>query len=350
MLPASTWGSIPIPNVFNLLRLYYRRTAINHDPESKVGFAQDDLQDAHPRPAVVHSNPVSPPVEILSTIGSSSTPAQVHSLAPFSNLTSFKLAEWFWASGSRKSLKDFRLLVDIISDPSFSIADVADANWAKLFSELSSPGNKTAIRGAPEIGGCEDSDDDEWQDSDRWIETPLKIEVPFHRQMKNSGVDIHLAGTLHHRSILAILEQVISQPQDFHSLHFHPFRRMWKPNVSAPPVSVYDELYTSDSFIQADRELQDSSPNPSDSPGTERVIIALMFWSDKTQLAPFGGAELWPLYMFIGNQSKWRRCKGSSNTCHHVAFFESVRPLSLSPVVHVAYSRCGSFPPTSTNI
>jgi hypothetical protein len=54
-----------------------------------------------------------------------------------------------------------------------------------------------------------------------------------------------------------------------------------------------------------------------------------MFWSDATQLANFGDAKLWPLYMFFGNESKYQRGKPSSNRCEHVAYFESVRLPSL---------------------
>ena len=34
-----------------------------------------------------------------------------------------------------------------------------------------------------------------------------------------------------------------------------------------------------------------------------------MFWSDSTQLTQFGTAKLWPLYVFFGNESKYRRCQ-----------------------------------------
>jgi hypothetical protein len=51
-----------------------------------------------------------------------------------------------------------------------------------------------------------------------------------------------------------------------------------------------------------------------------------MFWSDATHLTNFRNAKLWPLYMFFGNESKYRRCKLSCNACEHVAYFETVRP------------------------
>jgi hypothetical protein len=53
-----------------------------------------------------------------------------------------------------------------------------------------------------------------------------------------------------------------------------------------------------------------------------------MFWSDSTQLASFGDASLWPLYMFMGNESKYRRCKPSQHLCSHVAYFKKVCALA----------------------
>jgi hypothetical protein len=48
-----------------------------------------------------------------------------------------------------------------------------------------------------------------------------------------------------------------------------------------------------------------------------------MFWSDATHLANFGTAKLWPIYMFLGNLSKYIRAEPTSNACHHVAYIPS---------------------------
>jgi len=37
----------------------------------------------------------------------------------------------------------------------------------------------------------------------------------------------------------------------------------------------------------------------------EKVVAALMFWSDTTHLATFGTARMWPIYMLFGNLSKY---------------------------------------------
>ena len=54
-----------------------------------------------------------------------------------------------------------------------------------------------------------------------------------------------------------------------------------------------------------------------------------MFWSDATHLTQFGNSQLWPCYLFIGNESKYRWCKPSCNSCSHIAYFQKVRAQSI---------------------
>lgn len=65
-------------------------------------------------------------------------------------------------------------------------------------------------------------------------------------------------------------------------------------------------------MIEEYENLQSSPPelNEGGQPCTlERVIVGLMFWSDATQLANFGYAKAWPLYLFLANQSNSYRAK-----------------------------------------
>jgi hypothetical protein len=81
-------------------------------------------------------------------------------------------------------------------------------------------------------------------------------------------------------------------------------------------------MYTSPAFAEAHRELQNSSPEPDcDLPW---VVMALMFWSDGTQLTSFGSAQLWPCYLSFGNESKYCWCKPTHHLFNHVAYFQAV--------------------------
>ena len=56
----------------------------------------------------------------------------------------------------------------------------------------------------------------------------------------------------------------------------------------------------------------------------EKVVAALMFWSDATHLASFGTAKLWPIYMLFGNLSKYVRCQPDSGATKHVAYIPTL--------------------------
>ncbi|RXW21632.1 hypothetical protein EST38_g4229 [Candolleomyces aberdarensis] len=49
-----------------------------------------------------------------------------------------------------------------------------------------------------------------------------------------------------------------------------------------------------------------------------------MLASDSTHLTSFGDAQLWPCYLFFGNESKYRRCQPSQHLCHQIAYFEKL--------------------------
>ena len=60
-------------------------------------------------------------------------------------------------------------------------------------------------------------------------------------------------------------------------------------------------------------------------PMLETVVMAILIWSDSTHLASFGSASLWPIYMFLGNQSKYARACPSKRPARTFAYFPSVR-------------------------
>src|SRR6202043_1749677 len=121
----------------------------------------------------------------------------------------------------------------------------------------------------------------------------------------------------YHRSIVSVVRERICSPAHHNSFHYEPYDLKWQPANSSVPVSVHGELYTSTAFIQAHTDLQNSPPEPNCN--LPRVIVALMFASDATHLTSFGDVKLWPLYLYFGNESKYRRCKPSQNLCCHVA-------------------------------
>ena len=106
-------------------------------------------------------------------------------------------------------------------------------------------------------------------------------------------------------------------------MHFtEPYVLHWHPPHKTHEIGVHGEFFTSEFFINAHNQLQNSPPEL----GCELpcCIVALMFWSDATQLTAFGDAKLWPLYMYFRNESKYTRWQPSAYLCDHIAYFQTV--------------------------
>lgn len=101
-----------------------------------------------------------------------------------------------------------------------------------------------------------------------------------------------------------------------------PSRSVTQPSSDSPPECLYGELYTADAMIAEQKKLESQCSEPDD---IEPVIAAIMLYSDSTHLANFGTASLWPMYAFIGNQSKYIRAKPTSFAAHHLAYISKVR-------------------------
>ncbi|THH14694.1 hypothetical protein EW146_g5665, partial [Bondarzewia mesenterica] len=151
---------------------------------------------------------------------------------------------------------------------------------------------------------------------------------------KSSGEFDRLIDTLRHPDFkLHELEginfaQETSRLDRYLSNHNNPFderdgwqtqaSQFWSAAAGEPPVRIHSEIYTSDSMLEAYKEIQAIPREPGDE--YERVVAPLMLWSDSTHLANFGNAAAWPFYLLFGSQSKYTRGKPTSNACHHLAY------------------------------
>jgi hypothetical protein len=283
-------------NVFGIFRRYHGPEFPRHDPEREINLS-------------ILSNIPAPPKETLATSVSSA-------FHPYPNENSFLLGDWYWNHGSQKSQEDFKKLLDIVGSAKFSPRDVRGTSWNRINQAM----------------GVNDWDEGEWVDEDAgWQKSDISIRVPFHRFLDNPGVRVYTVKNFYHRSLTSIIQERLKNDAENNChFHFEPFELLWKPDLSSlannpddAAIRLYGELYTSPAFINAHWELQDITGEPNcDLP---RVVVGLMFWSDATLLATYGHAKLWPLYMAFANDSKYQRCKPTSNLYEHVAYFEQVK-------------------------
>lgn len=296
-------------NSFGLFRRYHSPTLPTHDPESRTTLAM--LSNAPE--TLSNSQFVNPPDSTtfdISDVGSE--------FYPYPNKASFLIGEWYWNSGSQKSQNSFKKLLDIIGSDNFSAADIQQTNWSKVNSQLA----------------INDWDVGEWEDEDAgWYRSSVTINVPFYSKKAGPRTKQRIGGPreyvihdFYHRNLVSVIrERLAKDAQAKRHFHFDPFELLWSRNLPGgqTPLRLQGEAYTSPAFIEAHQKLQ-ASPRELGC-NLPRVVVALMFWSDATHLTNFGNTKLWPLYMLFGNDSKYERCKPSSNLCEHLAYFEHVR-------------------------
>ncbi|KAF8836277.1 hypothetical protein BDN67DRAFT_911498 [Paxillus ammoniavirescens] len=240
---------------------------------------------------------------------------------PYPNESLLRLGDWYWNYGLQKSQESFKNLPDIIGDLDFNPEDIQNMNWKAINKALGS------------------SSDDGPEAGHGWICSPVTISVPFHCRLSNPGPCSYTILDFHHHRLVSVIRETLSDPLHHNVFHYEPYELWWHPSSRNCDVRVYGELYTSGAFIKAQDQLLASPREPGcDLP---HCIVALMFWSDATQLTSFGNAKLWPLYLYFGNQLKYMHCQPSSKLCSHVAYFQSVSPLfpvlpSLPLVTNVA--------------
>ena len=123
-----------------------------------------------------------------------------------------------------------------------------------------------------------------------------------------------------HYSVVKVLKSAFMEVSAEH-FHLQLFKLYWHDpdDPNAPPLCLISELYNADTFLEEHSKLAAETGDD-----LERVIVAIMLWSDSTHLASFGNASLWPIYMYLGNLSKYRRGKPTSYTVHHIAYIPKV--------------------------
>jgi hypothetical protein len=231
--------------------------------------------------------------------------------SPFLNTTTFRLMSWFYNSSQSKSLLNLdRLVNEVVLADDFNQDNLQDFNAtheAKCLDEFHSSGsNSSAVFSAV----------------DGWQEATVEITLPCENvKIAEEEAPKFTVQGLYYRKFTEVLKAAY-QEVSVNTFHAGPFKLFWSPNNNQPPERVISEIYTSNAMLEEHARIQSHHREPGCN--LEMVVATIMLWSDSTHLASFGNAALWPVYMFIGNQSKYAHAKPSSFTAHHLAYIPKV--------------------------
>jgi len=236
------------------------------------------------------------------------------SYLPFKNMSIFRLMRWFYDSSLTKSLSTLNDLVyKVLLAPDFDVKDIVGFDAANEARRLDDHNPSASGEGASASTN---------PIKDGWTETTVPISVPCDKYSYASDTDapiFHVKG-LQYRKLLEVIKGAYEEPSA-EQLHISPYEEYWQLRPGSPPERIYSELYNTNAYIQEHEKIRSQRR-----PGCEleTVIAAIMISSDATHLTNFGSASLWPIYLYLGSQSKYTRAKPTSFAAHHLAYVPKV--------------------------
>jgi hypothetical protein len=231
---------------------------------------------------------------------------------PFRNPSTFRLMTWFYRPSITKSITELTSLVkDVILAPDFNADDLIGFDATKEHKIMDAYQVKSLDSPTP------------FSFNDTWLEGSVEIPLPCDGYKFLSEDEApKFTVKFHYRKIMEVLKAALAE-QRAEKFHTFPFQAYWKPSPDEFEERIYSEIFTGDSWNGEFENIFNTVRNGENSM-LERFIIGLLIWSDGTALAQFGNAEMWPIYLYIGNQSKYERAKPNSQSSHHLAYLPKV--------------------------
>ncbi|CUA77715.1 putative ubiquitin carboxyl-terminal hydrolase FAF-Y [Rhizoctonia solani] len=199
---------------------------------------------------------------------------------PCPNISTFLVQHWHWVEGGHKTRSSRDSLVNkVLLDPQFKLEHI----------RLSAG----------------------------WNAVTLRLKVPSYQSGTASSVVEFPIPNFQYRTLVGIMIEAFSH-NDPTNFHYEPFElHCLVSTLSTQSQRLYGEIYNSKAMLDLHDEIQLLPPEPGcDLP---RVVAAFMFSSDGAQVAQFSTTNIHPVYCYFGNQSKYERCKPSSNACFDLA-------------------------------
>ncbi|KAG2049202.1 hypothetical protein BDR06DRAFT_1012311 [Suillus hirtellus] len=202
---------------------------------------------------------------------------------PFPNTTIYRLMSWM-NSGSHQKLEPEvqHLVKDVLQATDFNIKHLEGFSVKRSLRELDKDEGREKITFP-----------------DDWIETDVTIDIPM--KSRDEGPKTYTIPGFHYRPLVEVICAAFADVQAS-AFHLFPFKRLWKDPLDDHEERIFDELYSSDAWLEAQDNLHKLPKEPNCS--LEHIIAGLMLFSDATHLANFGTAKAWPLYLYFGNLMK----------------------------------------------
>jgi Plavaka transposase len=319
------------PNYAGLFRVFQYSLPSRYPNEKLVitdgpTFQNEQLSINPNRVFGQHKHPPDAPDEFPDFSTSDPPPAlsiNESAFAPFDSISEYLLVNWGYSHQRITGPAVNSLVRTVLKNPLFSVDELAPnfdfQRSARKLDELTKKKSPNLSSSLPFVSAAPDV----------WHKGIVNVPMPKAGVKHPSEADfpqLTLTEAWHRKPLDAIIHSF--QEPDFLDYHLKPFKLFHK-HRDGRIERLYGETYTSNRAWEIEQEVYKKfPPSVPGKPLRERVIVWIMLWSDSTHLAQFGTASLWPIYMYIGNLSKYVRVRPSAYAAHHLAYLPSVSVLT----------------------
>jgi hypothetical protein len=172
-------------------------------------------------------------------------------------MTVYRLMTWMNSGSHQKSEAEItRLVKDVMQARDFDPKELAGFSVKRSLRTLDNDRGQGPV-----------AFPDDWLEKDIALDIPSKSKGDEARSFRISG--------FYYRPLISVIRSAFADIQA-NAFHLFPFKRLWKDPLSGHQERVFDELYTSDSWLEAQEQLYRQPREPGCS--LERVIAGLMFF------------------------------------------------------------------------
>ncbi|KAG2032650.1 hypothetical protein BDR03DRAFT_935890 [Suillus americanus] len=156
---------------------------------------------------------------------------------PFPNMTIYRLMTWMNSGSHQKSETEVMHLVkDVIHAEDFNPRDLEGFSVRRSLHALDDHGEHRAVTFL-----------------DDWVELDITLDIPT-KSKDDPSRSFSIPG-FYYRPLVAVIRSAFTDIQAS-AFHLFPFKRLWKDPLDGHQECVFDELYSSDSWLEAQEELQ----------------------------------------------------------------------------------------------
>ncbi|KAF5342710.1 hypothetical protein D9758_015877 [Tetrapyrgos nigripes] len=326
------------PNEFGLFKVY-ESVLPSSDPDEQVDLDQAADALTFTSNSIVHDSTrsYSRCFGITITSDEMSDISLNPSTAPFLNHSIFLLMNWYYQF-PKHSVKMLNSLVNgVIRNPDFKISELKNFSARNEIARLDAHHAARVADGDHPIPPSSSPSD---TPLDGWYQTSLSIPLPRSRvKQPESAAPMLTIDGLWYRKPLEVIKEAFMDPISV-EYHLRGHKVFWKRSENEPIQRVHSELYTSDRLLEMEREVRLGPVPPGEH--VETVVVPIQLYSDSTLVSMVGNISVWPIYLYIGNLSKYVSMKPSSFSENHLAYIPSS--------IKTAYRRIYGKPPTAAEL